>query len=280
MVKKDDNIKKHVSDVENAWDSFWEDRDHEGDSSDQSQGIFNRLFRYLVYLEQEYNLDRWMKEVILNELPKNGNLRILEAGCGEGTTAINIWKPHYSIIAFDISENALKRALVKSKDKNTELVPARGSLFDLPFRENSFDVVLSIGILEHFLNSEQKEQYAELARVTKKGGRIITLVPSHYAFFYRLGMWYAKRKGLWKFGYEKPLKTLDHIIVKQDNVSEIKNFSGAFLTQFYYLMFFIRKLKFLKMLFLVVVAVSNKLFWVVNHFKIGGYFKISVAEKI
>jgi len=273
------NKDKHISDVENAWDLFWEDKDA-GDSSDQKQGVFNRLFRYLVFLEQEYNLDRWMKEVIVKELPKNGNLRILEAGCGEGTTAINIWNPRHSIIALDISENALKKALANSQDNKIELTPARGSLFDLPFREDSFDVVLSIGILEHFLKPDQEAQYDELARVTKKGGRIITLVPSHYAFFYRLGMWYAKRKGLWQFGYEKPLKTLNHIVGNQDNVSVIKNFSGAFLTQFYYLMFFIRKLKFVKMLFLTVVAVSNKLFWVVNHFKIGGYFKINVAEKV
>lgn len=94
--------------------------------------------------------------------------KILDVGCGMGTLA-NYWKKHgYDITAIDHSQEAI-RGTLKKGIKCTFADVRKG----LPFPSNSFDLVYSDGLLEHFM--VPRYILHELWRVSQH--YVLTLVP-------------------------------------------------------------------------------------------------------
>ncbi|HPZ07642.1 MAG TPA: class I SAM-dependent methyltransferase [Candidatus Eremiobacteraeota bacterium] len=93
---------------------------------------------------------------------KAGVSKILDAGCGEGL-AINeiINKNNSSITGIDISMEALHIA----KQLNPECFFLQCNLQTLPFLDNTFELVLSLEVLEHLKNPQKV--MLELCRVSR-----------------------------------------------------------------------------------------------------------------
>ena len=85
---------------------------------------------------------------------------------------------------------------------------------------------------------------------------------------------------MWEFGYEEPLDSLIPFYKGNENVKHIREYSGGFLTQFYFTMFIFRKIRILKMMYLGFTALLNRAFWFVNHFKYFGFYIVNVTEKV
>ncbi len=93
--------------------------------------------------------------------------RVLELGCGEGTVLAALAATHkYGI---DPSIHALVRARNRS---NADCAVARAE--ELPFPSASFDLVVAVGVMEHFENPDQAS--AEVRRVLKPAGHYIALI--------------------------------------------------------------------------------------------------------
>ena len=72
----------------------------------------------------------------------------------------------------------------------------------IPFADNSFDAIYSMGTIEHFDETEQA--VAEIVRVLKVGGRAIIGVPNRHDPFLRpLLATILQAVGLYAYGYEK-----------------------------------------------------------------------------
>jgi SAM-dependent methyltransferase len=72
----------------------------------------------------------------------------------------------------------------------------------LPFATDSFDVIYSMGTVEHFAGTEQA--LTEVHRVLRRGGRAIVGVPNRWDPFLRPLMVTALRRvGLYAYGFEK-----------------------------------------------------------------------------
>lgn len=72
----------------------------------------------------------------------------------------------------------------------------------LPFLDETFDAIYSMGTVEHFAETEQA--VSEIYRVLKKGGKAIVGVPNRHDLFLRpLQVSLLKSLGLYAFGYEK-----------------------------------------------------------------------------
>ncbi len=104
------------------------------------------------------------------EIPMGSN--ILEAGCGTGQMSIVLSRYARQIYSIDLSKGSLIEAkqFIDSNDiKSVHLF--RMNIFKLFFKENTFDVIISNGVLHHTYNP--KLAFSKLVRVLKPGGIII-----------------------------------------------------------------------------------------------------------
>ena len=105
-----------------------------------------------------------------DEIPMGSN--ILEAGCGTGQMSIILSRYARQIYGIDLSKGSLIEAkqFINSNDiKSVHLF--RMNIFKLFFEENTFDVIISNGVLHHTYNP--KLAFSKLVRVLKPGGIIV-----------------------------------------------------------------------------------------------------------
>ena len=100
-------------------------------------------------------------DFLSTNFPNNRNL--LDVGCGHGYFMSNFIKSGYKCSGIDPDKLTVEYA--KSKGKLDIKV---GSAEELPYPPNSFDVVMSLGALEHV--SDLKLSLNEIHRVLKKNG--------------------------------------------------------------------------------------------------------------
>ena len=111
-----------------------------------------------------------IQETFLKQyLPKQKKIRILDAGCGPGAALIYLAK-FGDVIGVDVSEDALKFARKRGKVR-------KGDIANLPFKSETFDVVVCLDVLYHKW-VDTKRAFYELKRVLKKGGIFLIREPA------------------------------------------------------------------------------------------------------
>lgn len=103
-------------------------------------------------------------------------MKILDAGCGEGRNAVYFIKSGYQVFGIDQHELAIQyiRFLSKSLDPNYDAHRFQvAQLEDIPFHAGAFDAVICSAVL-HFAVDKSNfwEMMQELLRVLKPGGII------------------------------------------------------------------------------------------------------------
>ena len=97
--------------------------------------------------------------------PELAGRRVLEAGCGTGLILQGLARHAREAVGVDLSAGMIARARARG------LAVAQASITDLPFPDATFDVVCSFKVLAHVFQIDAA--LAELARVTRPGGRLI-----------------------------------------------------------------------------------------------------------
>lgn len=144
------------------------------------------------------NLQGFELEFLIENLAKFGkkkNLKILDLGCGGGNVAAFLKNkfPSWSVYGIDVSSKAIKSA--KENFKNVKFI--RSPAEKLPFKNQEFDLVLSLDTLEHFKN--YKNVILEVKRVLNTNALFYLAVPLEKQFptplwfFYKFG-WTAKNE--------------------------------------------------------------------------------------
>jgi SAM-dependent methyltransferase len=148
--------------------------------------------------------------------------KVLEAGCGLGRWVVPLSKKNYMVTGIEIEKDAIDIINKNYKAENLTLV--HGDIFKMIFPDKSFDLVISLGVLEHFENPEvQIRAIAEHIRVLKDDGIFLVTVPHfsllrllfHVPFVYLVSMVRAIKKKKQYFGeyrysknaFKKILKT-------------------------------------------------------------------------
>lgn len=128
-------------------------------------------------------------------LPQNST--VMEAGCGTGQS-LALFSGRHTTIALDISPPAL---MLARSVADPYLI--RGTIFSMPLKEGSCDLVYNSGVIEHFREPENRAAVREMARVTRPGGMVIIIVPNTFCPWYRVGKWIAVALNNFEFGYEE-----------------------------------------------------------------------------
>jgi len=106
---------------------------------------------------------------------------ILEAGSGSGKATLLLnGKLHKTLL--DISPIALeyaKHTANKFEVENINFV--EGNIFSMPFKNNNFDFVWNIGVIEHYELDDIKLIIDEMVRVCNKSGIVAVGMPNFYS---------------------------------------------------------------------------------------------------
>jgi len=105
---------------------------------------------------------------------KKNNKKVLEVGCGRGSLSAYFSDAGYDVTLLDMSSRAIelaRKAFYKNKLEANFVV---NDCLNMKFEKNTFDIIFSIGLLEHFENID--EVIKEQVRVLKKGGKFIGYV--------------------------------------------------------------------------------------------------------
>jgi ubiquinone/menaquinone biosynthesis C-methylase UbiE len=94
--------------------------------------------------------------------------RVLEVGCGRGSMAAFFAAEGLNVHLLDISETALRMARMNFTVDDLTGFYVCGDALALPYPSGVFDVVLSIGLFEHF--AEIHQPLCEQVRILKPGG--------------------------------------------------------------------------------------------------------------
>ena len=146
------------------------------------------------------------QRLFTEHFPPLDGLRILKTDLWDEAknTRILGWAAHRGARAYgvDISEPTVRQARAAFTRDSGPLRAAAADVRALPFRDASFDLIYSMGTIEHFDETEQAVR--EMARVLKPGGRAIIGVPNRHDPFLRpLLATVMQAVGLYAYGYEK-----------------------------------------------------------------------------
>jgi ubiquinone/menaquinone biosynthesis C-methylase UbiE len=140
-------------------------------------------YRYGVYAP-------WMPEVM--EFDRHRGEKLLEVGAGLGTDHAQFARNGALTTDLDLSSGHLEHAKRNFSLRGLDGEFVHGDAENMPFHDETFDVVYSNGVIHHSPNTQRIVD--EMYRVLRPGGRIIVMVYAenslHYwrNLFYKIGI--------------------------------------------------------------------------------------------
>jgi ubiquinone/menaquinone biosynthesis C-methylase UbiE len=139
---------------------------------DRIAGLYNITFKFNGYGR---SLEQYLRD---HPLPISAGAKILDAGCGTGLLTLALLKAldlPVKIVAIDLSAPSLmtaKRAIAEETVRARDVGCAQANVLALPFADNSFDLIVTSGVLEYV---PLQDGFGELARVLAPGGHLLHL---------------------------------------------------------------------------------------------------------
>jgi len=138
---------------------------------DRFTNLYDLMFRVNGYGR---SLERYLRE---NPLPLAAGARVLDAGCGTGLLTLAFLRVHerpVNVTSIDLSMRSLqtaRRAVQKlGPGPRRRVCFAQSNALALPFADETFDLVLTSGVLEYL---PLRDGLAELSRVLAPGGHLV-----------------------------------------------------------------------------------------------------------
>jgi SAM-dependent methyltransferase len=260
------------------WDDIWSAKQRLA-----SGRLTSGLARDIIY--------RTVVDILRREIPDARGKRILEVGSGTGLVSLELAERGAKATLCDISPEALKfseaafaRARAQSKGKgNREATDGAlagemvlGSILDLPFEDNAFDVTWNAGVIEHFEGEEQLRALREMLRVTRPGGRVVVAVPWAGARIYLRAKKFADSRGAWQPGYEAPIATFKEIAARLP-ATLLHEYATGFLAQLHFQKYYFAKAKPLRLAWLGLVEGVSRVAAPLN--RRPGYLLVAVMQQ-
>jgi 2-polyprenyl-3-methyl-5-hydroxy-6-metoxy-1,4-benzoquinol methylase len=134
---------------------------------------------------------------------------VLEAGCGAGRFTEVLLKKGAQLVSADLSDAV--EVNQENFPQNDNHLVVQADINDMPFADETFDVVVCLGVIQHTPNSEKTIE--DLYKLVKKGGRLII---DHYSFnkshYFRLAPLY--RNNLKKKSAEETIPYTQKLVKK------------------------------------------------------------------
>lgn len=132
-------------------------------------------YRVMFETEDNYWWYRGLRTLVHSVLARYAprGVAILDAGCGTGAN-LQMMQSYGRAIGIDLSAQAIEFCRARGIPNDRAF---QASLTDLPFCHDLFDLVLSFDVICNIPDDAQA--LAEIARVLRPGGRLITQLPAY-----------------------------------------------------------------------------------------------------
>jgi SAM-dependent methyltransferase len=118
-----------------------------------------------------YRGRRKVLERVVEDLRLPARARILDAGCGSGRNMVELAR-HGRVTGIELAEASVSLA----RERGMGEVIA-GSVLEMPFEADSFDLAASLDVIEHL--EDDLAALRELRRVVAPGGSLLVTVPAY-----------------------------------------------------------------------------------------------------
>jgi len=134
---------------------------------------------------------------------------ILDVGTGTGQYCIELALRGAKCMGIDKDPESIKLAnRIVSDYRMSNCVFREIDLFDFKKyepKDDHYDIVFSMGLLEHFDDSQIVKMLKEMSRL---GSYVIVGIPYGGSDAYKLSKLYSQKKGTWEYGFERDFLTL------------------------------------------------------------------------
>ncbi|MCW1888696.1 MAG: class I SAM-dependent methyltransferase [Candidatus Moranbacteria bacterium] len=112
---------------------------------------------------------------VLKKIARLTNIKdVIDLGFGDGFLLKELAKKNYSVYGIDFVEENI--SLTKESTGLTDNLKF-GSVTDIPFNENLFDLAIATEMFEHLTEDDLEKGLTEIHRVLRKNGLLIVTVP-------------------------------------------------------------------------------------------------------
>jgi SAM-dependent methyltransferase len=121
--------------------------------------------------------------------------KVLEIGLGEGAESERLIRQGARWSGVDLTAEAVERVRTRLTLRELPYEELRqGSVLDLPFPDDGFDVVFSHGVLHHV--PEIKQAQSEIHRVLRPGGELVIMMYARWSLNYLVSIGVIRRAAL------------------------------------------------------------------------------------
>ncbi len=102
------------------------------------------------------------------------DLKVLDLGCGYGNALLGLSEDFTSVSGLDIEDDRVEWSARRVPGADVRA----GSVTDLPWPDDTFDLIVSTDVFEHVDHQLQEQGAREIARTLKPGGHAFVSVPN------------------------------------------------------------------------------------------------------
>jgi len=204
--------------------------------------------------------------------------RLLEAGCGTAEHSLRLARAGNRVVLLDVSRAALEFDQRRARDLGLPAAAVQASILHLPFKPGIFDAAFNVGVLDHFGPEMRARALAEMLRVTRESGRVISVNNDTRSGIHPLAMRRAQRAGRWPFGPKDGVASLRDCLPPQlRRDGAVREYSRGFAGQFEYLHYYFAPESRARKVFLTVYYLASCALNALNF--IPGQFRVTVIRK-
>jgi ubiquinone/menaquinone biosynthesis C-methylase UbiE len=122
--------------------------------------------------------ERVLREMTVNLAQVKSGDCVLEVGCGTGTLTLAAKRqagPLGKVFGIDVIPGMIELSQRKATQANEDITFQLGSIGDIPFSENQFEVVMCSFMIFHMSEMVRQKGIVEIYRVLKPHGRLFVL---------------------------------------------------------------------------------------------------------
>jgi len=217
VIEADYMNKSTKQNTAELWDKLWE-----GSSKSPKEHHYNLL------KEEQGPVWKKIKVILEKKFSSIERLKVVELGAGMGSYSALMARQGADVTVFDYSEEAIQEAKKFFDSMGLRLKYVLGNALDLEEGlKGMFNVSMSFGLSEHFVNKERLMINKSHFDVLDDNGLTFISVPNKYCIPYRI--WKKKREILkkWEFGTEIPYSRTEFRTICRELKVENYSFIGS-----------------------------------------------------